>query len=888
MGTGYKSCLSLVLLAATTASAGTEARARLAEHLITLSPETAWPEEVVRELARGLDHLPPKYRTPPGGPLELQWSPQPQPFGMGDGSNAAPDWSDGKRRFHLYAYRETTERRASYRLEQLPPQTREALWRRRALVHAVLARWNEQEEWSDQPRWRRLNGWVRPFQRLLTWSEQPLNLARWAYSRERGRSSPALDLLTFAEEALVPVEALAPGALAEADQLRCQEFSKSRVLTELGLLTVPRGPCQRYDAWASPGTLEGIEFLFVAASGRAPESLFGHLLMRVARSQPGRVDAPGLTPAVQLVALTGGDLPGPAYVLRGLTGGYPMVLMTVPMLDVTRQMLEFEQRTMRRFRLRLTPGESQRLLERIWELERRGRLDYRFLHDNCAFAAAFVLNGALEDDKELRLPSGITPLLPATTLDAVARVQSSLGGPLLEPIFGSLDSTRDLARSAHAQRTREATRLGPALASLHRDAESPHGAVRLAAYQRLARLAPEVAPPEALFSYLAHSVDLERYAFDAAEAQAIKARLAALVSAPPVPDGNKEADQRERQFEREQELEGAIALLDRPQRLQSFLEGLPRRVFTVEEQRHLDEATAAEARLNALLQLQAELNNTVLTEIDPVRWLREDRDRRSRLQAQAARHALGPSGYARSSGALGVTLLGARPAPSLTLRSAAFSEELGDHRLHGLDPAAELTTLAGEVVLIPGPLLPQVRRSQFLAVRYRNLRREPAPLRQGPWGELGWGFQGGWSYDARRTFSQRAFLAVQALAVLDDTPDLSRLTTFGMGVHGALGLEGLLPELIAGPRLTLTHRRHLGGNDANALRLEVSYAPAYLLFSSAWQQELEASLRLGWLTRLGRFPVILTAGAGAEWIASPKHTLAPIPTVTVGLEPLAF
>ncbi|HLL85649.1 MAG TPA: DUF4105 domain-containing protein, partial [Longimicrobium sp.] len=97
---------------------------------------------------------------------------------------------------------------------------------------------------------------------------------------------------------------------------------------------------------------------------------------------------PGLQPAVQLVALTGGDLPGPLYARRGLTGGYPLVLMTTAMQDITRQMLEYEQRTIRRYRLRLSSEEKVRLMERLWELERRGRLDYRFLHDNCAFAVA--------------------------------------------------------------------------------------------------------------------------------------------------------------------------------------------------------------------------------------------------------------------------------------------------------------------------------------------------------------------------------------------------------------------------------------------------------------------------------------------------------------------
>lgn len=81
------------------------------------------------------------------------------------------------------------------------------------MVHAVMQRWDDAQGWSRGPRWRRLSGWVGPFERLFTFHEEVLLHYAGAFSRARGQVSASLDLVTFAEELFAPVEALRPDAL---------------------------------------------------------------------------------------------------------------------------------------------------------------------------------------------------------------------------------------------------------------------------------------------------------------------------------------------------------------------------------------------------------------------------------------------------------------------------------------------------------------------------------------------------------------------------------------------------------------------------------------------------------------------------------------------------
>src|SRR5690606_21907466 len=144
----------------------------------------------------------------------------------------------------------------------------------------------------------------------LTFREEALLNYAGAFSRARGQASAALDLVTFAEELFVPAESLRPEALGVDDQVRCQEFSRARVLSEvlaeegLGALP-PRGRCPAFDTWAEVENLSHFEVLMAAASGRQPESLFGHLMLRPVWREGAVPRGPGFGTVVQLVALTG-------------------------------------------------------------------------------------------------------------------------------------------------------------------------------------------------------------------------------------------------------------------------------------------------------------------------------------------------------------------------------------------------------------------------------------------------------------------------------------------------------------------------------------------------------------------------------------------------------
>ncbi|HEX8701649.1 MAG TPA: hypothetical protein VF815_22670, partial [Myxococcaceae bacterium] len=136
-------------------------------HGVVLLAPASEDAALVAEVEAGLLALPPALRRPPGGPLELMLNASPAPLGLGDGSRVRPEWTEGRRRFHLYRYVPSEERRANVRLSRLSDEDSARLWRRRAVVHAVMQRWDDALGWSKSQRWRRLNGWRAPLDRPL-------------------------------------------------------------------------------------------------------------------------------------------------------------------------------------------------------------------------------------------------------------------------------------------------------------------------------------------------------------------------------------------------------------------------------------------------------------------------------------------------------------------------------------------------------------------------------------------------------------------------------------------------------------------------------------------------------------------------------------------------
>ncbi|PTL82247.1 DUF4105 domain-containing protein [Vitiosangium sp. GDMCC 1.1324] len=893
---------ALVVLAAGLVVAGPAAARTLAErvraleveHGLVLRAPASEDAALVTEVEAGLAALPPALRRPPGEPLELVLHPEPAPLGMGNDSERRPDWSEGRRRFHLYAFVPSRERRATLRTARLTDAELERLWRRRAVVHAVMQRWDDARRWSRTPRWRRLSGWILPFERPLTFSEESLLTYEGAFSRARGQKSASLDLVTFAEELFVPVESLREEALSVDDQVRCQEFSKARALGELlaadGFGTLPpRGTCPAFDAWARAGELSHFELLLVASTGRQPESLFGHLLMRPVWHEGEHPQGPGFEAVVQPVALTGSESGGPRYIVRGLSGAFSLGFLTLTLGDLAHETVELEQRTIRRFRMRLTPSEQVRLLERVWEMERRGYMPYYFLTDNCASALLFLVNGALEGERKVHRPGSFW-VVPGATLDAFAQVEvtgpDGKSEPLLEHIPDNIESTGERALRAHESREETleqlATRVGPEVRArlrlLNRRLQSSDPEKRHEAWTRMPALveaalasAPE---PEResvrtmLHAYIAWSVRVERAEVDRAEDERLKVERNQLVKLhQAVPTTRDEVHERQLLFEREDVLQRRLAALDRVALFQQMLATADRREPTPEEARTLARAEATEATFVTATEVQGGLHEGPLSEVDPLSFLERDHAMKVQSEQDLASRSLPTSGAARTAVLLGMDFQrSGQVRPVVGLRTAGLSEALGESYLHGFRPSSELRVLDGEIRLEPRRGLPRVLDSRLTLLGYRTLLREPPWHRRTLLDELGWGMEALLETEEEGVdLPHRATAQAEALLVMDEGPRFQHYAALGVGARAALrwGLDELAPAV--GPRFSFSQRVSLPGPLANAVRLEAAWSPTYVM-SRGLRHEAEASLRLDLIIgQWGRRSVRFSPRAQVRW-----------------------
>ncbi len=807
------------------------------------------PDALARELLEGLSALPPAVRAPPA-PVRIELHDEPAPFGMGDGE-ARPIWTDGGATFHLYALGKSHEDRATFRLERLTAEQQTSLWRRRAAVHLVLARWDAERSFSARPLWRRVAGWLGPLDRPTLLSEKNVHSWHWAQSRLLGRVSSSLDLVTFAEEALWPAEALVPGAVPPDDQVRCQELGKSRALHAfLGELdrtwrAPPRGPCPAFDAWARAGELSHVEVLFAAASSVRPESIFGHVLLRPVWREGELVASPTLQPVWELGALTSPVEDSLRYLVRGTTGGFSNVLGQAAFGEALLQNLQADQRTLRRYRLRLSALEQERLLERIWELERKAYLEYWFFTENCARALLWIVEGALDEHREVGSP-GTFWVMPTATLDALAEAGGP-GEPLLERLPEDLLASSEVA--ARALRRREAlfaalpegARI--ALAPVHEASLSHDPPARELAYRGLPAAvdaALAAAPPAAIHEWLACTVEAERSHADRAAAALSKLDLARLVIPPEerIPTADELRVERQRAYQREDAALRMSLLLAHLDQARRILDHAPRRAPTEQEAHDEAQSRAALAAFATLVEAQGAIVDRHFPEVDARALAEGDRAARIDEASALAATALPSSGTGRlwlGGGARGTRT---RTAPYLSLRTASLAEATGERRARGFDPSADVRILDGELRLEPrADELPRSAGTELVVVGFRTLAREPEHLADGLLDRLGWGGAVEADHRPGRFRPYRALAHLELYGLAEERHDLAGHTALGLGpaVQGRFSWWGM--AIAGGPALSLLHRTPLGGSTANAVTLDARWLPA-------WSRDLRGVTRL--------------------------------------------
>jgi hypothetical protein len=198
---------------------------------------------------------------------------------------------------------------------------------------------------------------------------------------------------------------------------QCRFPARTRWLRQqLALADLPAVDCAEYRIWFDDINPHDTVLVFPAAYLNSPSSMFGHTLLRI---DPPGTQADGtalLSYALNFGATTDAEDNSMLYAWKGLFGGYPGSFALLPYREKLGEYSRLENRDLWEYRLDLTPQETARLVEHVWEL-RQIRFDYYFFDENCSFRLLELLEVA-RPGIELTDPFPLTAI-PADTVRAV-------------------------------------------------------------------------------------------------------------------------------------------------------------------------------------------------------------------------------------------------------------------------------------------------------------------------------------------------------------------------------------------------------------------------------------------------------------------------------------
>lgn len=874
----FARCLTLVTLCCAWSSSALAASddwereedARAAEVLASTfhtiaTPSKAWRVGEVEAMRLGLESLPEFLLPTSDAPMYVERRINACLFGMGRDNRTCPTFSKDGRTFYIYTMPPLHGEGATRSQRSLNAAERVTLWRARAMVHMALSHKEDELEWSERRIWRQINGWKKNGRRAF-------NRDTWGYSRFQGAQNARQDLITFAEEYFVRPEdvlRLSPAKdaaerYAEYDwdlSLGCQEFTKSRILLKLvqevdatydpavrGPEGIgPRQVCQQFERWAMSQDVEGIDILLAAATSDRPESLYGHLLLTVRYREGQTVRSRGFDPVYQYGAITDTDVNKIEYFAKGLFGGFLSVIQPNTFRGTDRLFMQYEQRTLRRYALNLSPQQVRQVMERLWEAERRIMYPYYFLSDNCASMLIDVLAPAID---ELDLPDPIRfGLMPTEVLDVFAAVENGDRGPLLVKRTETHFSSREVAMDA-VPRRREALSVLTATLSkgqtqaLERHDKSLDGRdpiTRKESYEALRITLDEVLVADATkevlakrrlaaIDYLYYSSRVERYFMDLAFYQRRMLQAGALKE-PLQFTAEEQIAMRRALFEEEDLQKRQEAMLALASMSDERLRDGERREFTPKEQETLEEIKRTQAAYLASLEALASTIETHTPNLDGVTFIRDKTETFELAQSRRDRLSMGPAGKGRimvGGGAGQISgLANSGTAGFFDLSASLVYERLGEQRRRGfrsdISSRALGVDMEGIVDQDGVPLWKQLKVDGTL-FEFMTVEQLLGPVRKSWRDAFGWGLKLGIQHDGRRGLQ---FAAVAEGGYVYPIWQRDNVSNFLVaGLYGALRTDWTVRQLddpdLAGVRAFLMAQFHLYGAYANVLRLDAS------------------------------------------------------------------
>jgi hypothetical protein len=185
----------------------------------------------------------------------------------------------------------------------------------------------------------------------------------------------------------------APASLGER-HAQCVFPARSRWLqAQLQLQGLPKPSCSEFNTWYQDIAPHSAVLIYPAAYLNSPSSMFGHTLLRIDQADFAQNSSALLSYALNFGAFIEGSDNSMLYAWKGLMGGYPGLFALVPYREKLAEYTRLENRDLWEYRLNLTPEETGRMVEHVWELKQI-RFDYFFFDENCSYRLLELLQVA--------------------------------------------------------------------------------------------------------------------------------------------------------------------------------------------------------------------------------------------------------------------------------------------------------------------------------------------------------------------------------------------------------------------------------------------------------------------------------------------------------------
>jgi hypothetical protein len=151
---------------------------------------------------------------------------------------------------------------------------------------------------------------------------------------------------------------------------------------------LPQPECTEYNDLIKKVAPSSAELVFPGPHINSPSSMFGHTLLNIY----GEYQSKLLTYSVNYSAQTN-ETNGFTYAFKGLFGFYQGRYSILPYYTKVREYGDLESRDIWEYRLNLTPEETRRLVDHVWEMNDH-YADYYFFSENCSFNLLYLFEVA--------------------------------------------------------------------------------------------------------------------------------------------------------------------------------------------------------------------------------------------------------------------------------------------------------------------------------------------------------------------------------------------------------------------------------------------------------------------------------------------------------------